>query len=114
MLLGVVPTIDTKKTCVLGEIGLHAQTTMTFMGSIVNIMLGGPIRPFNEHKTLHFEFIHLGSKNYEESDYGLDLDVLTISYKSCVSGHKRSGLVRKKRVRRRRRNHLRLICNRHF
>jgi hypothetical protein len=34
----------------------------------------------------------MGSKNYEESGYGLDLDVLTISYKSCISDHKRSGL----------------------
>ena len=35
----------------------------------------------------------MNSKHYEESDYGLDLDFLTISYKSRVSRPRRGGLV---------------------
>ena len=36
---------------------------------------------FNEHKNLHFDNeqdIQMNSNKYEESDYGLDLDLLTI------------------------------------
>ena len=38
---------------------------------------------FNEHKNLHLDNkydVHMSSKNYEESGYGLDLDLLTILY----------------------------------
>ena len=49
---------------------------------------------FDEHEFLHFDNeqnIHMTSKNYEESDYKLNLDSLTILYKSCVSHPRRSG-----------------------
>ena len=39
--------------------------------------------PFNEHENLQSdneEDIHMSSKNYEESGYGLDVDMLTILY----------------------------------
>ena len=44
----------------------------------------GLILSANEHKNLHFnneQNIHMCSKNYEESGYGLDLDALT----SCTN-----------------------------
>ena len=50
------------------------------------------------HKNLQFDIkqdIHMSSKNYEEISYSLDLDLLTLSYKSCVSYPTRRGLVRK-------------------
>jgi hypothetical protein len=50
---------------------------------IVNIIRGGPIRPFHEHKNRHYgnkEDIHMNFKNMEESGYGLNLDSLTISH----------------------------------
>ena len=56
---------------------------MSILGSIVNISWRGPISPSNEHENLHFDMkqdIHTSSKNYEESGYGLSLDLLTISY----------------------------------
>ena len=34
--------MDTKKTCVFKEIGLHAQNMITILGSIVN-MIGGDL-----------------------------------------------------------------------
>ena len=52
-------------------------------------------RPFNEHNNLHFDnesYIYMSSKNYEESGYFLDLDAITVSYKSHVSYPIRSGL----------------------
>ena len=42
----------------------------------------------NEHKNLHFDNeldISMSSKNYEESGYGLELELLTISFDSGVS-----------------------------
>ena len=59
-----------------------SQEMITILGSIGNNM-EGPIWPFNEHKNLHFdneEDIHVSSKNYEESGYSLNLDLLAISY----------------------------------
>ena len=56
------------------------------MGSIVNKRGGGEddyIWPYNENANLHFEIeqdIHTSTKNYEEIDFNLDLDLLTISY----------------------------------
>jgi len=41
-----------KDMCI--EIELHAQHTITNLCSIANI-IGGPIRPFNEHEDLHFD-----------------------------------------------------------
>jgi hypothetical protein len=35
---GVAPRTDTKKTCVLKEIGIHAKTKITIHSSIVNII----------------------------------------------------------------------------
>ena len=37
---------------------------------------------FDEHKNLHFhnEDIYISSNNYEESEYDLNLDLLTILY----------------------------------
>lgn len=37
----------------------------------------------------------MSSGNHEESGYNQDLDLLNISYESCVSYSKRSGLVGK-------------------
>ena len=37
----------------------------------------------------------MNSKSYEESEYGLDLDLLTISYQLQISYPRRSGLVEK-------------------
>ena len=59
---------------------------------------GGPTWPFHEHKNLHFDNewdIHMSSENHEESNYGLNLDLLSISYLLSVSYPRRSGLVRK-------------------
>ena len=42
---------------------------------------GGTTCAFNEHENFHYENvqdIHTSSKNHEESDYGLDLDLPTI------------------------------------
>ena len=39
--------------------------------------------PLNEHGGPHLQNeidLHIGSQNHEESGYGLDLDVLTVSY----------------------------------
>ena len=45
--------------------------------------MGIPIWPLNEHKNRDFankQDIHTSSKNDEESGFGLDLELLTISY----------------------------------
>ena len=45
--------------------------------------LGGPICPLDEHEILLIDNekdIHMSFKNYEESSYGLDLNLLTILY----------------------------------
>ena len=51
---------------------------------IVNIIGGYLYKPLNEHKNLHFDYeyqeIDMSSDNYEDSGYGLDLDLLTILY----------------------------------
>ena len=84
MRLGLASRKETKKTRVLKKIGLHAQNMIIILDSIVNITGGvGPIWPFNKHKNLHFDNahdIHMSSKNYGESGYSLDLDLLTISH----------------------------------
>jgi hypothetical protein len=52
---------------------------ITILGSIANII--GGYQPFMEHKNLHFDNeydVHMSSKNYEASGYGLDLDSLAI------------------------------------
>ena len=36
----------------------------------------------------------MNSENYEESDYGLDLNLLTILYQPCVLYPRKSGLMR--------------------
>ena len=79
------------------ESGLHAQNLRIFLGLIVNIILGGGL--YNHVMSMKF-FIHfdneyniyMSSKNYEESGYGLDLDMQTISYLLCVAYSKTSGL----------------------
>ena len=43
MLLELYLRMDTKRTCVQKEIGLYAQNMLTILGSIVNMMGGGPI-----------------------------------------------------------------------
>jgi hypothetical protein len=48
------------------EIGLHAQTMLTILGSIVNINWDRSIWSLNEHKNLHFDNekdIHMSSEN---------------------------------------------------
>ena len=43
----------------------------------------GPIWPFNEHDNLYLDDdwdIHVSSKIYEESGYGLNFDLITISH----------------------------------
>ena len=42
-----------KDTC-LKEIKVCAQKLISNLDSIVSIIGGGPIRPFNEHENLHF------------------------------------------------------------
>lgn len=39
------------------------------------------------------EIFHISSINYEEGGYAPDLDLLSIPSESCVSHHRRSGLV---------------------
>ena len=40
-------------TCVCEEIGIRAQNMITFLGSMVNMIIGrGPIWPFHEHDKL--------------------------------------------------------------
>ena len=54
---------------------------MTIVRSIVNII--GSMCLVHEHETCHFDSeqdIHMSCKFYEESVYGLDLDLLTILY----------------------------------
>lgn len=49
----------------------------------------------NEYEKFHFDDaqdIHTSSKNHEESDFDLDVDLLTISYELHVSYPRRSGL----------------------
>ena len=43
MWLSLAPKMDTKKTCLSKEIGLHAQDMITISGSKVNITGGEPI-----------------------------------------------------------------------
>ena len=53
------------------------------LGSIVNIIWGGGVWPFNEHESLHFDNkqdIHICSVYYEERVYAVDLELLAISY----------------------------------
>ena len=48
------------------------------------------------HVNLRFDIyihIHISSKNHERSDFGLDVVLSTISYQSCGSYAKRSGLL---------------------
>ena len=84
MRFGVASRIDIKKVaCVSKWLDRVLKYMITILGSIVNI-IGGyqPIWPFNEHKNLHFDNeydVHMSSKNYEESGYGLNLDSLAIS-----------------------------------
>ena len=52
--------------------------------------------PVTTHVNMRFDvYIHIISKNYEESGYNLDVDLLTILYQSCVSYAKRSELLGK-------------------
>ena len=65
------------------DIELHAQIMRTTLGSIINMIWGGPTWPLNEHKTSHFddeEDNHMSSRLYEESVHVFDLDLLTITY----------------------------------
>ena len=51
---------------------------------------------FVGHKNLHFDNelnAHVMSKNYEESGYTFDLDLLSILYQLCVLYPKKSGIV---------------------
>jgi hypothetical protein len=51
----VAPISEIKKAECLKEIGLCAQSTITILGSIVNVLKGeGLYNPFDVHKTLHF------------------------------------------------------------
>jgi hypothetical protein len=69
--------------CVIKKLDKCAQYVMTILDSIANINSGDLYdHLYNEHEDLHFENdidnIHMSSKNYAESHYGLDLDLLTI------------------------------------
>ena len=49
------------------EIGLHAESMLTILSSVLN-MIGGSIQPLKEHKNLHFYYeldIHMSAENYE-------------------------------------------------
>ena len=71
-----------KRIMCLKEIGLCAQYMIIILGSIVNIiekdlydlLMSTIITLLMEY------YIHMSSENYEESNYSLDLDLLTISY----------------------------------
>ena len=43
-----------KDTC-LKEVKIYAKNLISKLDSIVSIIGGGPIRPFNEHENLYFE-----------------------------------------------------------
>ena len=63
-------------------IWLHARNTIAILGSIVNI-IGGLVRPFNEHKNLHFDNkwnLHMSSKYLKKIGYGLNLNLLAVSH----------------------------------
>jgi hypothetical protein len=40
MLFGVAPRVDTKKTCLIKEIGLHVENMRTNLDSIISIIEG--------------------------------------------------------------------------
>jgi hypothetical protein len=66
----------------LKEIGLHAQHMIIILGSIVNI-IGEDLYDHLMSTRITFAseyYIHTSSENYEEGNYSLDLDLLTISY----------------------------------
>ena len=65
---------------------------ITKLGSII----GRPTLPFDEHQNLPIDDeydTHMRSRYHEESGYGLNLDLLTISHKWSISYD--SGLVKK-------------------
>jgi hypothetical protein len=54
---------------------------------------GNHVRLFHQHEKFHFDNewqMFMRSRNYAESDYGFNLDLLTILYCSCVSYHRRN------------------------
>ena len=64
----------------LKEIGLHTQNLLTILDSIINTI--GETYMIAKYEILQFYNscdIYVSSKNYEESGYSLDLDLLTIS-----------------------------------
>ena len=64
----------------LEEIELHAQNFIIILNSQLNC---GDIYDHVMSTRFHFdneEDIHMNSKIYEESNYGLNLDLLTITY----------------------------------
>jgi hypothetical protein len=80
----------------LNKMGLCVQNTMIILGSTVNVIGGNIYGQLAREFSLDNKWnIHLSLKNHEESGYGLSLNLLTISYQSCESYTKRSGLVGK-------------------
>ena len=71
MLFGVAPRTSTKKTCVLKKLDY-----------MLLFRLNRDLRVhFDDHKNLHLDHeqdIRMSSRNYEESGYGLALDLVTI------------------------------------
>ena len=78
----------------LKEIQLRAQNMIIIRDSFMNITKEGLYDHVTTHVNMRFGiYIHMSSKNYEESGYNLDVDLLTISFQLCVSYAKRSELL---------------------
>lgn len=82
----VAPRTNTKKTCVgniVRYVGLCVGNMITIVGSIASQQNGGggPIDHFNKHENSQFDKEQASYELYEvyeESSYGLNLDLLTI------------------------------------
>ena len=78
----------------LKEIQLRAENMIIIRDSFMNITKEGLYDHVTTHVNMRFGiYIHMSSKNYEESGYNLDVDLLTISFQLCVSYAKRSELL---------------------
>ena len=84
MWIGVAPRTDAKKAShVYRGLDYNLRNTLTILGSVVNRIEGDrPVWQLNEHENFTLilnKDIHISSKTDEESGYGLNLALLTIS-----------------------------------
>ena len=73
-----------------------AQNKITVLGSIVNKIGGGRGALYDRLISTRIFTLIMNSRNYEESGYDLNLNLVIVLYKSCASYPRRSGLVGKK------------------